>query len=93
MSFAADAATRPCPGSASFSLLDCLRPLQFDADMQTLLRLPETEKMHLGSLTRAEACESPASALAAAPCADAAEYSMQVPVALPWPQLRWGPPA
>jgi hypothetical protein len=37
VSFAADAATRPCPGSASFSLLDCLRPLQFDTGMQTLL--------------------------------------------------------
>lgn len=81
VSFAADAGARACPGVGDFSLVDCLRPLQFDAGVHTLLRRPETEKMHLGSLTRAEACASPASALAAALCADAAEYSMEVPVA------------
>ncbi len=81
VSFAADAGARACPGAQGFSLLDCLRPLQFDAGVQVLTRRPETEKMHLGLLTRAEACASPASALAAALCADAAEYSMEVPVA------------
>jgi hypothetical protein len=81
VSFAADATARACPGAQGFSLVDCLRPLQFDAGVHTLLRRPETEKMHFGSLTRAEACASPASALAAALCADAAEYSMEVPVA------------
>ena len=65
-----------------FSLLDCVKPLQFDAGSQTLLRRPPGEKMHFGSLTRGEACWPwPADALAARLCVDAAEYSMQVPVA------------
>jgi hypothetical protein len=77
----ADAAARACPGARDFSLLDCVRPLQFDAGLQTLVRRPPGEKMHFGSLTRTEACASPGSALAARLCADAAEYSVQLPVA------------
>ena len=78
----ADAGARACPGAKSFSLLDCVKPLQFDAGSQTLLRRPPGEKMHFGSLTRGEACWPwPADDLAARLCVDAAEYSMQVPVA------------
>lgn len=82
VTIAADAASRACPGTQAHSLLDCLRPLQFDAGVQTLLRRPPGEKMHFGSLTRAEACWPwPTGALAARLCVDASEYSMQVPVA------------
>ena len=78
----AGAGARACPGAQDFSLLDCVRPLQFDAGAQTLMRRPPGEKMHFGSLTRTEACWPwPANALAARLCVDAAEYSMDVPVA------------
>jgi hypothetical protein len=79
----ADAAARACPGTPGFTLLDCVRPLQFDAGAQTLMRRPPEEKMHFGALTRAEACWWTRHALAAQMCVDADEYSMQVPVAAP----------
>ena len=82
VTISADADTRSCPGAKSFSLLDCVKPLQFDAGSQTLLQRPPGEIMHFGSLTRGEACWPwPADALAARLCVDAAESSMQVPVA------------
>ena len=77
----ADAAARACPGANGFSLLDCVKPLQFDAGAQTLMRRPPEEKMHFGALTRAEACWWTRHALAAQMCVDADEYSMDVPVA------------
>ena len=57
------------------------KSLQSDAGVQTLVRRPPAEKMHFGPQTYTEACTAPSNALAAQVCADAAEYSMTVPVA------------
>lgn len=81
VTIAADAASRACPGTQAHSLLDCLRPLQFDAGVQTLLRRPPGEKMHFGSLAWMEACAWPANGLAERMCQDALAYSLDVPVA------------
>jgi len=81
VSISADASARACPGTRAHSLLDCVKPLQSDAGVQTLVRRAPAEKMHFGPHTYTEACTAPSNALAAQACSDAAEYSMTVPVA------------
>ena len=77
----ADDTVRSCPGDLSYSLVDCVKALQFDAGSQQLMRRPEHEKAHLGSLSRAEACAAPESALAAQVCLDLEQYSLVIPAA------------
>jgi hypothetical protein len=81
VTISADASARACPGTRGHSLLDCVKPLQFDAGVQTLVRRAPAQKMHFGPHTYTEACTAPSNALAAQACSDAAEYSMTVPVA------------
>lgn len=77
----ADDAMRSCPSEKAFSLVDCVKALQFDAGSTQLMRRPEHEKAHLGSLSRAEACAAPESALAAQVCLDLEQYSLVIPAA------------
>jgi len=55
-----------CPpdNAANHSLLDCVRPLQHAATQIALHWRPEDEKMHFGTLTRAQACSTPPNMLA-----------------------------
>ena len=81
MKIEADDTVRSCPGDRSYSLVDCVKALQFDAGAQQLMRRSEIEKAHVGSLTRAEACAEPESALAWQLCLDLEAYSIVVPAA------------
>ena len=81
VTISADASARACPGTRAYLLLDCVKPLQFDAGAHTLVRLLPEDKMHFGTQTYTQACTAPVSGLAAQVCADAAAYAMTVPVA------------
>lgn len=48
--------SRACPGSLPHSLLDCIKPLQFDAGNETLMWRSPTEIMHLGTSTWNDVC-------------------------------------
>jgi hypothetical protein len=79
----ADDTARACPGEVGFSLLDCVKPLQHDAETTQLFRRAAHEKAHFGSLSRAEACGGAEHLpeVAAQLCRDLEEYSMDVPAA------------
>ena len=82
VTISADADTRSCPGALSHTLLDCIKPLQFDGSRQTLVWRPPTEKMHFGEKSWNDAC-GPAlhlPAIARAMCSTLAEYALDVPV-------------
>ena len=81
VSVKAAATSRACPGERAFSMLDCMKPLQFDGTVYNLMRRPSSEKMHFGSKTHIEACAAPESALAEQACRDAEDFSISVPVA------------
>jgi hypothetical protein len=61
--------------------VDCVKALQYDAGTQQLMRRSELEKSHFGTLSRAEACAAPESALAAQLCLDLEQYSLVIPAA------------
>jgi hypothetical protein len=48
--------TRACPGTLLHTLLDCIRPLQFDVVIETLVCWLPGEKMHFGTATWDDAC-------------------------------------
>ena len=78
-----DSDTRACPGTLPHTLLDCVKPLQFDAGSETLVwRLP-AEKMHLGTATWNDVCapgiELPS--LVREMCTLLSQYTLQLPVA------------
>jgi hypothetical protein len=80
----ADDTARACPGEVGFSLLDCVKPLQHDAETTQLFRRAAHEKAHFGSLSRAEACGGAEHLehlpeVAAQLCRDLDEYSVDVP--------------
>jgi hypothetical protein len=80
----ADDTARACPGEVGFSLLDCVKPLQHDAETTQLFRRAAHEKTHFGSLSRAEACGGAEHLehlpeVAAQLCRDLDEYSVDVP--------------
>jgi hypothetical protein len=77
----ADDTARACPGEVGFSLLDCVKPLQHDAETTQLFRRAAHEKAHFGSLSRAEACGAAEHLpeVAAQLCRDLDEYSVDVP--------------
>ena len=81
VSISAAATAHACPGTRAHSLLDCVKPLQSDDGVQTLVRRASAEKMHFGPHTYTEACTAPSNAFAEQACSDVAEYSMTVPVA------------
>jgi len=81
-----DYTVRSCPGDMSFSLVDCVKAMQFDAGSQNLMRRPEQEQAHFGTKTRAEACAgldsgTESSALVAQLCLDLEQYLLEVPKA------------
>lgn len=86
--------TRACPGSTSFTLLDCMRSVQHDASTQLLVM--HYGAMHFGSESWSAVCPSLLSAansthsitdylttesLGAQICRDTATYSVNIPVA------------
>jgi hypothetical protein len=79
----AESDTRACPGTLPHTLLDCVKPLQFDAVVETLVWRPPGEKMHFGTATWNEACsaELPLPALVRQMCSLLSEYTLQLPVA------------
>ena len=80
---AAGGDTRACPGTLAHTLLDCVRPLQFDAAIETLVWRPPAEKMHLGTLTWDDACgtELVLPGLVREMCTLLSEYTLRIPVA------------
>lgn len=78
----ADANTRACPGTLSYSILDCLKTVQFDAGVETLVLRPPTQKMHFGQATWEQACatELVLPAIVRAVCSSLAEYTISIPV-------------
>ena len=75
--------TRACPGTLPHTLLDCVKPLQFDAGIETLVWRAPGEKMHFGTATWNDACsaEAPLPALVREMCTLLSEYTLQLPVA------------
>lgn len=82
VTISADADARSCPGALPHTLLDCIKPLQFDAARQTLVWRPPAEKMHFGPQSWNQACapELPLPAIVRAMCSTLAEFSVDVPV-------------
>jgi hypothetical protein len=78
----ADDSTRACPGAHGFSLVDCMKPLQFDAGSNQLMRRSVLVKAHFGSLTRVDACGvEDLPEVAWQLCRDLEDYSVVVPAA------------
>lgn len=87
----ADNSSRACPGSTSFTLLDCMRSVQHDASTQLLVM--HYGAMHFGSQLWSDVCPSFLTAanassnflstesLGAQTCRDTATYSVNIPVA------------
>lgn len=87
----ADNTSRACPGSTSFSLLDCMRPIQHDSSTQLLVM--HYGAMHFGSQLWTDVCPalmtsansssdvSSTVSLGAQICRDTAAYSVNTPVA------------
>lgn len=82
-----DSDARACPGELPHTLLDCVRPLQFDASTDTLVWRPPDEKMHFGSATWNEACSTGHDTLGQdlpdmvrAMCVALGEYTLTLPV-------------
>ena len=75
--------SRACPGTLQHTLLDCMKPLQFDAAIETLVWRPPTEKMHFGTRTWNDVCalELILPALVREMCTLLSEYTLQLPVA------------
>jgi hypothetical protein len=75
--------TRACPGTLPHTLLDCVKPLQFDAAIETLVWRLRGEKMHFGTATWDDACapELALPALVRQMCSLLSEYTLQLPVA------------
>jgi hypothetical protein len=75
--------SRACPGTLPHTLLDCMKPLQFDAAIETLVWRPPTEKMHFGTRTWNDVCalELILPALVREMCTLLSEYTLQLPVA------------
>jgi hypothetical protein len=82
VTISADDQAPSCPGASPHSLLDCMKPLQFDASRHTLVWRPPTEKMHFGERTWNEVC-APAlhlPAIVRAMCSALAQFSVDIPV-------------
>jgi len=73
--------TRACPGTLPYSLLDCVKTVQFDASVETLVLRPATQKMHFGQATWEEACatELVLPDIVRAICSSLAQYTVSVP--------------
>ena len=77
----ADINTRACPGTLPYSLLDCVKTVQFDAGVETLVFRQPTQKMHFGQATWEEACatELVLPDIVRVICSSLAEYTLIVP--------------
>ena len=73
--------TRACPGTLPYSLLDCVKTVQFDASVETLELRPPTQKMHFGQATWEEACatELVLPDIVRAICESLAQYTLSIP--------------
>jgi hypothetical protein len=73
--------TRACPGTLPYSLLDCVKTVQFDASEETLVLRPPTQKMHFGQATWEEACatELVLPDIVRVICSSLAQYTLSVP--------------
>lgn len=75
--------SRACPGTLPHSLLDCIKPLQYDATIETLTWRPPAENMHFGTRTWNDACSlgQILPTLVREMCNLLSQYTLQLPVA------------
>ena len=81
-----DSENLACPGTQPHTLLDCVKPLQFDATVQTLHWRPPSETMHLGTGTWNDVCSVQIGVPEQSPlvknmCTVLSQYTLKLPVA------------